>query len=183
MSDIIREAQTTIVITLGSRGENPNDAVKDWGKRVWTLPEMLLGKSSDIIVIKCGLGDADETIYETGEFRRIPFSTTKETFSKISFAPFAWDDAPIARQLVDHFNGFSLSRLELLDIALECFKARTLKPKYPGDHIYAMMGLLRVRPLVDTEDSAFQAFARYVNTKTLCFVSSVTFSKLFVSDT
>lgn len=156
MSDVIREACRTIVITLGPREAHPTVAVKEWGERVWTLPEILLGKSHEIILLQCGL---------QCELEEVEIDVKEGIFSKIQLAPFAWGDAPKARQLVDHFNGFSLSRLELLDIALDCFKVRKLKTKYRGDHIYAMMGLLRVRPLIDTGDSAFQAFARYVNTE------------------
>lgn len=169
MSDIIREAEIIIVIILGRCEAELDSGVKDWGKRVWTLPEILLGKSQQrIVLLKYLLGH--ELPHYTG------------TFSKIELARLAWDDALRARQLVDHFSGLNLSRLELLDIALECFKARNLKAKYPGDHIYAMMGLLRVRPLIDTGDSAFQAFARCVNTYTTYFIVHQELWRIFITN-
>jgi hypothetical protein len=55
-----------------------------------------------------------------------------------------------------------LSQLELVTLALECLHRRSTTQYLPGDHSYALMGLLRVRPKIDPTDSAFQAFARYV---------------------
>lgn len=154
MSDVIRGAEETIVITLCRARAEPTAAVKDWGRRVWTLPEVLLARSHRIILLQCKLGDDNEgpEVEEVEE----------DSFTKVELALRAWDDAPTARQLAEHFHGLHLSRLELLDIALECFKGRQLKEKYEGDRIYAMMGLLRVRPPIDTKDSAFQAFGRCV---------------------
>lgn len=55
-----------------------------------------------------------------------------------------------------------LSQLELVTLALECLHNRGTTEHLPGDHSYALMGLLRVRPQIDRTDSAFQAFARCV---------------------
>lgn len=66
-------------------------------------------------------------------------------------------------QLVDHYEGsLILSQLELVTLALECLHNRDTEQYLPGDISYALMGLLRVRPQIDSTDSAFQAFARYV---------------------
>ncbi|KAI8953698.1 hypothetical protein F4801DRAFT_597422 [Xylaria longipes] len=54
----------------------------------------------------------------------------------------------------------NLSRLELAVIALKCLYKRKTTQYLPGDHAYALMGLLRIRPEVDITDSQFQAFAR-----------------------
>jgi len=53
---------------------------------------------------------------------------------------------------------------------MQCLKRRELKGKEPdkedrpyhhkGDQSYVLMGLLRVRPRIDSEDSLLQVFAR-----------------------
>lgn len=65
-------------------------------------------------------------------------------------------------QLIDHYEGnLILNQLELVTLALECLHKRDTSQYLPGDHSYALMGLLRIRPQIDPTDSAFQAFARY----------------------
>ena len=72
-----------------------------------------------------------------------------------------WPDKNVSRQLIDHYEGnLQLSRLELVILALECLHSRQHGKMLDGDHAYALMGLLRVRPEVDETDSDFQAFAR-----------------------
>ena len=53
-----------------------------------------------------------------------------------------------------------LNQLELVTLALECLHNRDTTQYLPGDHSYALMGLLRIRPEIDPTDTAFQAFAR-----------------------
>lgn len=55
-----------------------------------------------------------------------------------------------------------MSQLELVTLALECLHKRETTQYLRGDHSYALMGLLRIRPKIDPSDSAFQAFARLV---------------------
>jgi len=86
--------------------------------------------------------------------------TTYEDIPKSRFAARAWDDAVISRQLIENYEKMQLSRLELIKVALECLMSRSFTTKYPGDRIYAMMSLLRIRPPIDRRDSSFQAFAR-----------------------
>lgn len=146
MSDVIREAENTIVIV---RNPSPgglhiaatrNDALMGWGERVWTLPEVILSKGSSVTLVVNG---------------RAP-----EQISKVRLAELAWRDAGASRQLVEHFMNLHLSRLELVSIAMKCLQERTLREQYKGDRSYALMGLLRVRPQIDSADSSFQAFAR-----------------------
>lgn len=81
--------------------------------------------------------------------------------SKKQFPTAVWEDGAVSRQLVDHYEGsLILSRLELVTLALMCLHKRKTSQYLPGDHSYALMGLLRLRPKVDNTDSAFQAFAR-----------------------
>lgn len=64
-------------------------------------------------------------------------------------------------QLIDHYEGnLILNQLELVTLALECLHKRDTHQYLRGDHSYALMGLLRIRPKIDPTDTAFQAFAR-----------------------
>jgi hypothetical protein len=148
LSDIIREAETTIVLTKspqtttgGQSSAIPDEsALIGWGVRAWTLPEVILSRGDSVLLVDNG--------------------RTPKWISKIRLAENAWRDAENARQLVEHFTTIQLSRLELVSIALQCLRARTIREKYPGDRSYALMGLLRIRPQIDYTDSDFQAFAR-----------------------
>ncbi|KAK7522018.1 hypothetical protein IWZ03DRAFT_107683 [Phyllosticta citriasiana] len=50
--------------------------------------------------------------------------------------------------------------LELLSFGLECFQSRQTDQRTRGGMAYALMALLRGRPKVNKNDSAFEAFAR-----------------------
>jgi hypothetical protein len=110
---------------------------------VWTLPEVLLAK-----------GDSVSVYYSLHDGGKI------ESVSKSMLPNLAWEDAAQSRQLIDHFTNLHLSRLELMNIAVECLMSRNLKSLHAGDRTYALMGLLRIRPPIDTTDTSFQAFAR-----------------------
>lgn len=145
MSDVIRGAESTIIITRTTKRLSNGDideahALKGWGARVWTLPEVILSKGHNVVLIVNG-----------NQPRTIP---------KVRLAELAWSDGGEARQLVEHYTTLHLSRLELVSIAFRCLQERSLLQKYAGDRSYALMGLLRLRPKIDTQDSAFQAFAR-----------------------
>ncbi|PVH70359.1 hypothetical protein DL98DRAFT_504723 [Cadophora sp. DSE1049] len=149
MSDIIRAAEHLIVIarnTAPARATDLNsvnpqtEALRGWGRRVWTLPEAILSKG-DYVTITTRLDQSSR-------------------ISKLHLADLAWQDAGYSRQLVEHFINLPLSRLELVSVAMRCLDSRELQGKHKGDRSYALMGLLRVRPRIDTTDSSFQAFAR-----------------------
>ncbi|RFU33032.1 hypothetical protein B7463_g3304, partial [Scytalidium lignicola] len=144
MSDVIREAETTIVIVRDRENKDANDAndaLVEWGERAWTLTEVLLSKSTTVMLV---------------ENRNEPVAVPK-----VQLAERAWKDAGASRQLVEHFTNLPLSRLELVTIALACLKVRKLAGSGHRRHLaYILMGLLRIRPPIDSSDSAFQAFAR-----------------------
>lgn len=119
--------------------------LQQWGSRVWTFPEVLLSPEEKVSVY-----------YRTGD------PSKPEIISKNQLASKMWpQDAQTSRQLIDHYLGTTnLSRLELAVLALKCLYARQTQEKYDGDHAYALMGLLRIRPPIDKDDSQFQAFAR-----------------------
>ncbi|KAL8937926.1 MAG: hypothetical protein Q9211_003444 [Gyalolechia sp. 1 TL-2023] len=148
ISDVVRGARSMVIAVADISGqEQPNGntaALRQWGTRVWTLPEVLLTPgNSEIKVYNCNTGlDAPMIVY-------------KRNFATL------WEDASISRELIDHYEGnLTLSSLELVTIALKCLYSRQKGFYLPGDMAYALMGLLRRRPTVVKSDSAFQAFAR-----------------------
>ncbi|OAL01785.1 hypothetical protein IQ06DRAFT_346405 [Phaeosphaeriaceae sp. SRC1lsM3a] len=149
--DIIRGAQSLVIAV----SQPPNDArdisttdlmLQQWGQRIWTFPEVLLAPAG-----------RDIRVYTRGSDLMQPMLVAKN-----QFAAKVWKgDAHVARQLIDHYEGnLILSQLELVTLALECLHKRQTTQYLPGDHSYALMGLLRVRPQIDPTDSTFQAFAR-----------------------
>ena len=149
ISDIVRGARSMIIAV-----SNPTDKegprvdtttlLRQWGTRVWTLPEVLLIPSNSDIHVYARNANVDEPTI----------------FHKRNFATL-WEDAPISRELIDHYEGsLILSSLELVTIALRCLHNRHKGSYLPGDMAYALMGLLRRRPIIVKTDTAFQAFAR-----------------------
>ena len=149
ISDVVRGSRK-LVIALRDPSESQESSLdvrkllRQWGSRVWTLPEILLSSSSTDIAIYLADGDIER-----------PTMIHKRNFATM------WDDAPVSRELIDHYEGnLVLSNLELVTIALRCLHGRGTTTHLPGDMAYALMGLLRRRPTVSKTDSAFQAFAR-----------------------
>ncbi|EMD59138.1 hypothetical protein GGP41_009030 [Bipolaris sorokiniana] len=149
--DVIRGARS-LAIAVGPPPNNsseintPELMLQQWGRRVWTFPEVLLAPAGQEI-----------SVFVRGSNLDHPIMVPKNQFS----AQVWLDDAHVARQLIDHYEGnLILSQLELVTLALECLHNRDTTQYLPGDHSYALMGLLRVRPQIDRTDSAFQAFAR-----------------------
>jgi len=139
-----------MVIALGSPSNSAaattaEELLRQWGKRMWTFPEVLLSPKNEVKVYT-RQGKLDSPLV-------IP---------KNQFATLAWADATVSRQMIDHYAGnLSLSRLELVVLALGCLESRQTVEYLAGDHSYALMGLLRLRPKIDETDTAFQAFSRY----------------------
>ena len=148
ISDVVRGASSLIIAVSNTNGQKSAGidemALRQWGKRVWTLPEILLISSRDDILVYARGADMDAPV----------------TYSKRNFATI-WEDAPISRELIDHYEGnLILSSLELVTIALRCLHNREKGFYLEGDMAYALMGLLRRRPNIVKTDTAFQAFAR-----------------------
>ena len=145
ISDVIRGARSLIIAVGPShKADLPTTdlQLREWGSRMWTYPEVLLSPGSEIKVYSCSSKDAF-------------------VMPKKQFAATVWADADVSRQLIDHHEGnLLLSRLELVTLALQCLHSRSTSQYLPGDHSYALMGLLRLRPKVDRTDSALQSFAR-----------------------
>lgn len=149
ISDVVRGARSMIIAVSGPMDE-PHSvtttmaALRQWGTRVWTLPEILLISSNSKIRVHARHANFDE-----------PMIYHKSNFATL------WEDTSISRELVDHYEGnLILSSLELVTIALRCLYNRQKGFYLPGDMAYALMGLLRRRPTIVKSDTAFQAFAR-----------------------
>ena len=148
--DVIRGAFSVVIAVAGpanlagEEGGLPYDLLREWGRRVWTLPELLLSpEKSDIVV------------YQGRSLGSTPHQISRRNFPRF------WDDSTLVGQLIDHCEGSPiLSPLELMTTALLCLQNRHTTEYLPGDLSYALMGLLRQRPHVCPTDSAFQAFAR-----------------------
>ncbi|KAK1488251.1 hypothetical protein CTAM01_11474 [Colletotrichum tamarilloi] len=126
--------------------ENVTPWLRQWGSRLWTLPELLL----------CP-GEYRIRLYVLGD------QAEPKELAKRNFAERAWDDAEAVKELVDHFEGSAiLTDLRLIEAALACFSRRQTDQFNKGDIAYATMGLFpnRHRPPVNKEDSGFQAFAK-----------------------
>ncbi|OTB10650.1 hypothetical protein K445DRAFT_322773 [Daldinia sp. EC12] len=116
-----------------------------YGDRLWTLPEILLCPSERRIKLHFygKLGPPEELAKRDFPARAV------------------WKDADRVRELIDHYEStIHLSPLELVSIALECLAERNTQKFRKGDIAYALMGLLRRRPITNDKDSSFEAFAR-----------------------
>lgn len=151
--DVTRGAELVVIVVGQSGVDRLPDGVhtgqllKEHGTRMWTYPEILLSPVGKKI-----------RVYTRGS------SQNAIDITKTHYASQVWSDADTSRQLIDHFeNTLTLSRLELVVTALECLVSRVHEGTTrfrDGDLAYALMGLLRQRPKVEPNDSAFQAFAR-----------------------
>ncbi|RBR26096.1 uncharacterized protein FIESC28_01124 [Fusarium coffeatum] len=158
--DIIRVAHS-MIIAIGPPTEdkisqgtalasfdpaNVTPWLRQWGSRLWTLPELLL----------CPIEHRIQ-LYITGD------TGEPRSMAKRNFAERAWNDAGAVQELVNHFEGTAtLTKVQLIEAAFKCFSRRKTDQFSQGDIAYAIMGLfpLRQRPAVNAEDSGFQAFAR-----------------------
>ena len=133
----------------GAPPQSTDALLAEWGKRMWTFPEVLLSPGRTI------------NVYRRGSGLTAPMVLAKNLFAGRVWEAFVADEA---RQLVEHYLGnLGLSRLELAVTALRCLFRRETAEHLAGDQAYALMGLLRMRPQIDRTDTPFQAFARCVN--------------------
>lgn len=157
--DVVRSAFSVVVAIAGPMGLTtqtglPYDLVREWGRRVWTLPELLLTPEHDDIQIYTMNRTLDPS-EQLDQCLASPKLRNLRNFSRY------WEDDSLVGQLIDHYEGsVILSPLELITTALQCLQNRPTTEYLPGDLSYSLMGLLRQRPNVRKDDSAFQAFAR-----------------------
>ncbi|MCJ1481285.1 hypothetical protein MMC06_001442 [Schaereria dolodes] len=143
MCDVIKGAQHVCAILPDLSMESK----REWGSRVWTMPEALLSRSQDIYF--CSTEDT-------------------EVLTKLQMTDAVWDDGdPDAgenqptRLLAEHYsNVLSLSRLELFTVALEALSNKKRSEFSKADIAYALMGLLNHRVQLTGRETLFQGLAR-----------------------
>jgi hypothetical protein len=157
--DVVRSAFSVVVAVAGPMGsttpeELPYYLVREWGRRVWTLPELLLTPEHDDIQVYTMNRSLDSS-------EQLDQCLASPKLKNLRNFPGYWEDHSLVGQLIDHYEGsVILSPLELITTALQCLQNRPTTEHLPGDLSYSLMGLLRQRPNVRKDDSAFQAFAR-----------------------
>lgn len=153
--DILRASKSMIIVagspyhfptSTRNEGRQPIESTREllqsWGERLWTLPELLFCPNSDGIPIHTLSGQPPKVL-------------SKHTIASML------KDGKSVRELIEHYSGtIQLSPLELTVTATQCLFARPHNQFSPGDASYALMGLMRRRPRVNKNDSAFKAFAR-----------------------
>ena len=160
--NIQRDGKKPERIPLGNMSFNTADDetktrwLRQWGRRLWTLPELLLCPTEHRIAIYYLDSNSPKP-----EKLENPLYGQPEKLAKRNFAIRAYEDGQVVRELVDHYEGsLILTPLELVTKAFECLWRRDTNLPRNGDQSYALMGLLRRRPDVNYNDSAFEAFAR-----------------------
>ncbi|KAF8858805.1 hypothetical protein BDZ45DRAFT_621946 [Acephala macrosclerotiorum] len=149
INDVIRGAHALVIAVGNKKGDlRPKDTsalLHEWGSRMWTFPEALLSPNEKHV-----------EIYTRGHDLNRPLVIAKK-----DLPGWVWEDADTSRQIMDHFTGsLMLSRIELVNLGIKCLHTRQTTAYLQGDMVYALMGLLRRRPMVDRTDSEFQALAR-----------------------
>ena len=150
--DIVRGCFDLVIVVANQPSNAQQGALKEWGDRIWTLPEMLLTPGMEEITVYTKSPGLDMGQTDLNE------CTSRRTRREF---PGLWDDAPVVGQLVDHLEGsVVMSPLELTTTILKCLQGRKTIQYSKGDRSYSLMGFLRQRPSVCFDDSEFQAFAR-----------------------
>jgi hypothetical protein len=129
------------------RPQTMNELLQSWSSRVWTLPEMLLAPTRHDLKIYQAKGN----------------TIINDIIPKRNMATRAYvgRDATLVRQLVDHFEASQqLTLVELLTIGLECLVGRNYRQKLAADPVYALMTMVRRRPIPYGRDTLFEAFAK-----------------------
>ncbi|KAI0406826.1 hypothetical protein F4802DRAFT_77668 [Xylaria palmicola] len=153
--DVARGAKSMVIAlqetvrnrALLQRTHSVDGLLQNWASRLWTLPEMLLAPTRH-----------DLKIYLAGDSVRFCDTIPKRIMAARAYHG---NDAALVRQLVDHFEASQqLTLTELLAIGLECLVKRETNTFMPADAVYALMTLVRRRPIPDANDSLFEAFAK-----------------------
>lgn len=151
----------------------PNDKPKEkrsWGKRIWTLPEVLLAADRIRYCITPSW-EIDQAVPNV--FRDVSLTDMYQSF---------WPQLPAVHQasageghgerhedaichLIDHYtNRTKLSDLQLFTFVIQALAQLTTGPDIEGhtttSMAYAAMGLMSYRLTPDESDSTFQAIAR-----------------------
>ena len=151
--DVVRSARRVVVILPDHHVER---RLKEWGDRLWTLPEGLL-PSNDLLVYS----PQDRGLHN--------LKVQKTRLKKIEMTGRVWEDredarmAPPTRLLAEHYaKSLTLSRLEQFSMALSALSDRERSTRLftDADMAYVLSSLLGYRIEPDATDSLFQALAR-----------------------
>lgn len=151
--DVVRGSEQVCVLLAEDR--ELGHSLATFGKRLWCLPECLLAPKHVIYVQ--GGGKA-----ETISIMQLPARAwTSSYINESGELVRGKGKQEEFRLLAEHFSGLlTLSRLEMFSVALSAMRALEFFPFQKGDIAYALMGLLRKRPVMDDTDSEQQALAR-----------------------
>ncbi|KAI9692884.1 MAG: hypothetical protein M1822_004878 [Bathelium mastoideum] len=166
MCDVIRGAQRTCIML-------PDFSVskmREWGDRMWTLPEALLSHAEHLKL--CALSShSDSTLMRQPSDLTLteePFMET-QLRTKLEMSDETWGngedsdgDHQPTRLLAENFSGvLSLTRIGLFTIALEALSKRHQNGSFSqADVAYALMGFLHERIQFDKDETDFQGLAR-----------------------
>lgn len=132
-----------------------------FGSRLWCLPEILLARDHKVSICTPDLQNKDAVdeieVVDIMEFTHRAWARTLTPSNEI----IRDGNDEIFRLLAEHFTGsLTLSRLELIQVALQALKSRQYTEFQRGDIAYALMTLLAKRPRMDPTDTEEQALAR-----------------------
>ncbi|MCJ1399664.1 hypothetical protein MMC11_002866 [Xylographa trunciseda] len=147
MCDAIRGSQFVALLLPDGKLQRK----RDWGRRMWTLPEGLLAPQKLKVC----------TWLRVNEY-------SVKLMGKVELTSQFWEEAYEGsaeipgRILAEHYEGvITLSRLELFSTAIAALKAKVTSHDFTGaDLAYALMGLLHYRIDPDPTDDLFQVIAR-----------------------
>lgn len=153
--DVVRGAHQVCVILP----DRLRTSLVFFGSRLWCLPEILLARNHKVMLCTPGFpGQRDSTeLVDIMEMTHRAWALRITEDNKIV----SDGNEEIFRLLAEHYTGtLTLSRLELIQVALEALGSRGVKKFQTGDLAYALMTLLAMRPRMDPTDSEQQALAR-----------------------
>ncbi|KAK6605525.1 hypothetical protein ACHAPF_007202 [Botrytis cinerea] len=155
--DVTRGAEKVCVV-LPDRSPQ---ALVFFGQRLWCLPEILLARDHKVSVCTPDFQNKDGVdnieVVDIMEFTHRSWARKLTPSNEIIHD----GNDEIFRLLAEHYTGsLSLSRLELIQVALKALKSRQFTEFQRGDIAYALMTLLTKRPRMDPSDTEEQALAR-----------------------
>lgn len=155
--DVTRGAEKVCVVLPG---DSPEFLVF-FGQRLWCLPEILLARDHKVSICTPDFQSKDGVdkveVVDIMEFTHRSWARTLTPSNEI----IRDGNDEIFRLLAEHYTGsLTLSRLELIQVALQALKSRQYTEFQRGDIAYALMTLLTKRPRMDPSDTEEQALAR-----------------------
>jgi hypothetical protein len=158
--DVVRGAHHVCVM-LPDPSQN---SLVFFGRRLWCLPEILLARNHQVMLctqdpMNRHVDAPDSTVVvDIMEMAHRAWAV-KETENQGIVRDIVNEET--FRLLAEHYTGtITLSRLELIQVALNALRSRDWKEFQKGDIAYALMTLLTKRPRMDPTDTEEVALAR-----------------------